>query len=141
VSGARYLANIGLEPYKLAVLARWSSPVLLRYVGLAPLTSITADCQRLLAGDQLHDVLRCRCSGVGLCVVLARPCQVINLMIELNLTVAQIAAAILPNLFLLSSSTCVLDRVHDPWFSGSPEVVSCVDGLVAGHVASYSKVS
>jgi len=71
LSGARYLANIGLELIKLAFLARWSSPVQLRYVGEAPLTSITLNCNRLLAGHQPHDgcgmlcpgpwVIRCAC--------------------------------------------------------------------------------
>jgi hypothetical protein len=57
VSGAKYLAGIGLELYKLAVLARWASPVIIRYVGEAPMKSITADCRRLLAGEDLHQVL------------------------------------------------------------------------------------
>jgi hypothetical protein len=125
VSGARYLANIGLELFKLAVLARWASPVLLRYVGEAPLTSITADCKRLLAGHQLHDVLRdvvSRSLSDSLCLPDLR--QEINEMIESNATVSQVAAAILPNLFMMNVSTQVVHRVHDPVLSGTPEIVS-----------------
>ena len=57
VSGARYLANLGLEMFKLAVLARWNSPVLLRYVADAPLKVISDDCRRLLAGAKLDAVI------------------------------------------------------------------------------------
>jgi hypothetical protein len=58
VSGARYLASIGLELFKLMVLARWAGPTILRYVSEAPLAHITADVKRLIAGDELHDVLK-----------------------------------------------------------------------------------
>ena len=44
--------------YKLALLARWSSPVILRYVAEAPLKTITTDCRRLLAGEELEAVVR-----------------------------------------------------------------------------------
>ena len=37
VSGARYLASIGLELFKLMVLARWAGPTILRYVNESPL--------------------------------------------------------------------------------------------------------
>ena len=57
VSGARYLANAGLELYKLAVLARWESSIILRYVAEAPLNTLTSDCRRLLAGESLLTVL------------------------------------------------------------------------------------
>ena len=57
VSGAKFLSGLGLELYKLALLARWSSPVILRYVGEAPLRTVTDDCRRLLAGAQLHTLV------------------------------------------------------------------------------------
>ena len=58
VTGARHLAQMGLELYKLALLARWSSPVILRYVSEAPLRTISDDCRKLLAGSSLDQVLR-----------------------------------------------------------------------------------
>ena len=57
VSGARWLASTGLEIVKLAVLARWSSNVVVRYVSDAPLHRVTADCRRLLHGEILSKVL------------------------------------------------------------------------------------
>ena len=57
VAGAQYLASMGLELYKLMVLARWSGPTILRYVSEAPLATITGDVKRLLACDALCDVL------------------------------------------------------------------------------------
>jgi hypothetical protein len=57
VSGARYLAGIGLEVFKLCVLARWASATVLRYVQLAPLKTITADVKRLLTGESLHRIV------------------------------------------------------------------------------------
>jgi hypothetical protein len=40
------------------VLARWAGPTILRYVSEAPLAHITADVKRLIAGDELHEVLK-----------------------------------------------------------------------------------
>ena len=57
VSGARWLANMGLELFKLAVLARWSSNAILRYVADAPLSRITTDCRKLLTGSDVENVL------------------------------------------------------------------------------------
>ena len=48
ITGAKYLAGIGLELHKLSLLAIWSSDVILRYVGEAPLTSLTNDCRPLV---------------------------------------------------------------------------------------------
>ena len=50
VSGARHLAGMGLELYKLALLARWASPIIMRYVAEAPMAGITEDVRRLLQG-------------------------------------------------------------------------------------------
>jgi hypothetical protein len=58
VTGAKYLAGIGLELFKLAILARWSSPVILRYIGEAPMGRITADVRKLIIDDQLQDMLQ-----------------------------------------------------------------------------------
>ena len=58
VSGARYLASIGMELFKMMVLARWAGPTILRYVSESPLVHITDDVKRLMAGEELHDVLK-----------------------------------------------------------------------------------
>ena len=58
VTGAQYLAGWGLELYKLAILARWSSPVILRYVAEAPMKSITVDLRRLMVAEQMQDLLQ-----------------------------------------------------------------------------------
>ena len=47
VEGARMLARMGMEIYKIQLMARWSSAVVMRYVGTAPLDSMTADAVRL----------------------------------------------------------------------------------------------
>lgn len=57
VTGARFLANLGLEVYKIALLARWQSDIVIRYVSDSPLRTVTADCRRLLAGTELHEVM------------------------------------------------------------------------------------
>ena len=57
VSGARWLANMGLELLKIAVLARWASTVIVRYVSDAPLCTITSDCRKLAAGSDLDSVV------------------------------------------------------------------------------------
>jgi hypothetical protein len=57
VTGARYLAGLGLEIFKLCVLARWASATVLRYVKSTPLLSITSDVKRLIAGESLHSVV------------------------------------------------------------------------------------
>jgi hypothetical protein len=49
VSGAQYLGGLGLELWKLGLLARWASDALLRYAGEAPLRAITGDARRLRA--------------------------------------------------------------------------------------------
>jgi len=48
VSGAQWLAGLGLEVFKIQVLARWSSDVVLRYIGDRHLATIATDCTRLL---------------------------------------------------------------------------------------------
>ena len=46
-SGARLLSALGIELFKIQLLARWVSPVILRYVRDAPLASLTDDYIRL----------------------------------------------------------------------------------------------
>ena len=58
VTGAQYLAKMGLELYKLALLARWHSAIIVRYVGDAPLESVTDDCRRLVQGASLDQMLQ-----------------------------------------------------------------------------------
>ena len=40
-TGAVFLTSLGLELFRIQLLARWSSPVIMRYCRLAPLSSIT----------------------------------------------------------------------------------------------------
>lgn len=47
------LAQMGIELYKLQLLARWESDTVLRYIAEAFLKSITADFRRLEAGRSL----------------------------------------------------------------------------------------
>lgn len=46
VTGAQYLASIGIEIFKIQVLARWESDIVLRYVREAPLAAIATDVKR-----------------------------------------------------------------------------------------------
>jgi hypothetical protein len=123
VSGARFLANAGLELYKLAVLARWASPVLLRYVGEAPLKSITDDCKRLLAGHNLHDVLQdvlARQLGSTGALPNVR-CEIPELIAE-NTTIIRVDEAIQPHKFLLNPATSIMHRAKDCVLAANPEV-------------------
>jgi hypothetical protein len=125
VSGARFLANAGLELYKLAVLARWASPVLLRYVGEAPLKSITDDCKRLLAGHNLHDVLQdvlARQLGTTGALLNLR-CEISEL-IAANATIISVDEAIQPHKFLLNPATSIMHRANDFALAANPEVTS-----------------
>ena len=42
VSGARHMAQLGIPTPIVALLARWSSSVVLRYISDAPLASLTS---------------------------------------------------------------------------------------------------
>eukprot|EP00971_Amphidinium_carterae_P255328 5068872-Amphidinium_carterae.1 len=46
VEGARRLTSIGVDMHKVQLLARWASPMILRYAGEAPLDSLTQDYVR-----------------------------------------------------------------------------------------------
>jgi len=65
ISGSRMLASMGLELYKIALLARWASNIIMRYVAETPLLTLSDDCRRLLgeadsarALDELRSVIR-----------------------------------------------------------------------------------
>ena len=126
VSGARHLANMGLELYKLAVLARWSSPVLLRYVGEAPLKTITSDCQRLLAGQHLHKILQ-ETKDLLQDQRLPNLREEVRSLIDAHPLVSKIAAAVEVFKFVVNTATSVIHRIdHDPLdpFNHSSEVVT-----------------
>lgn len=57
VTGARYWASIGLEMFKIQILARWGSPVILRYVSEAPLQTITMDVQKRMSVDKVWNAI------------------------------------------------------------------------------------
>ena len=42
-TGARHLARVGIELFKIQLLARWQSNVIMRYVMDAPLSVVTQD--------------------------------------------------------------------------------------------------
>jgi len=48
VTGAQFLAGLGLEIPKVMLLARWASSVVYRYIAEAPLLAITTEVKRLL---------------------------------------------------------------------------------------------
>ena len=57
VTGAQYWASIGLEVFKIQILARWGSPVILRYVSEAPLQTITVDVQKRASLDKVWSAI------------------------------------------------------------------------------------
>ena len=59
VSGSQWLAGLGLDVFKIQLLGRWSSDVVLRYVRDAPLKIVSADYRRLMASRDLESVLSC----------------------------------------------------------------------------------
>jgi hypothetical protein len=125
VSGACFLANTGLELYKLAVLARWASPVLLRYVEEAPLKSITDHGKPFLAGHNLHDVLQdvlSRQLGTAGSLPNLR-CEIAELIAE-NATMIKVDEAIQPHRFLLNPFTLILHRANDFVLAATPKVIS-----------------
>ena len=56
-SGAVHLASHGMELFKLQLLARWASDVILRYVRESPLTTLTTDYLKSENGCSLEEVL------------------------------------------------------------------------------------
>ena len=53
----QWLAGIGLDVFKIQLLGRWSSDVVLRYVRDAPLSIVSADYRRLMASRNLDAVM------------------------------------------------------------------------------------
>ena len=49
VTGAKHWAGIGRVLHKLFFVAKWSSDVILHYVGAAPLSSLTGHCRSLVS--------------------------------------------------------------------------------------------
>ena len=58
VQGAQFLASMGLELFKIQLLARWASPIIMRYAATAPLRAITGDFRRLRQQSSLDDVIK-----------------------------------------------------------------------------------
>lgn len=56
-TGAVYLSSLGLELFKLQLLARWSSAIVLHYARTAPLAELTTSVARLQSHRSLDDVL------------------------------------------------------------------------------------
>lgn len=57
VSGAKWLASIGIEVAKIQVLARWSSDVVLRYIGESHIQSISQDVKKARATRRAVDAV------------------------------------------------------------------------------------
>ena len=58
VQGAQFLAAMGLELFKIQLLARWASPIIMRYAAAAPLQAVTGDFRRLRQQATLDDVIK-----------------------------------------------------------------------------------
>ena len=65
VSGAQRLASIGVEVVKIAILARWSSNVVLRYVREAPLDNIADEVKALESKRDLLRHIKMLCNGAA----------------------------------------------------------------------------
>jgi len=57
VTGAQWMASIGLPLISIQLMARWDSDVVSRYVGEAPLAQVTAEYRRANAGADLNTIL------------------------------------------------------------------------------------
>ena len=57
VLGARELAAAGIELFKIQLLARWKSPIIMRYAAEAPLQALTADYVRRHQKRELDDLV------------------------------------------------------------------------------------
>jgi hypothetical protein len=57
VTGARWLASLGVELVKIALMGRWASDSVLRYVGDSPLKTLTGNCKKLLSGKDLESLI------------------------------------------------------------------------------------
>ena len=57
-TGAVYLSSLQLELFKIQLLARWSSPIILHYARSAPLVGMTAHVASLQSGTSLAKTLR-----------------------------------------------------------------------------------
>ena len=57
VSGSRFWASQGLELFKIQILARWGSAMVLRYVAEAPLQAITTDIKKRMSVHKVWDAI------------------------------------------------------------------------------------
>ena len=58
MQGAQFLAAMGLELFKIQLLARWASPIIKRYAAAAPLQAVPGDFRRLRQQASLDDVIK-----------------------------------------------------------------------------------
>ena len=58
MQGTQFLAPMGLELFKIQLLARWASPIIMRYAATAPLRAITGDFRRLRQQASRDDVMK-----------------------------------------------------------------------------------
>jgi hypothetical protein len=65
ISGARHLARINVDIWLIQLMARWQSPVVLRYIQDAPLHMVTDLYKRNMAQSTLDKTLECLSSQVA----------------------------------------------------------------------------
>ena len=58
ISGARAMARLGFELFKIQLMGRWSSAIVMLYVQDAPLQGLTAEYRDRLAAHALEEVVR-----------------------------------------------------------------------------------
>ena len=64
VTGAQWLASQGLPLAVIQLIARWDSDVIARYVGEAPLASLTAQYRAALTNSSLEELLSARRAAI-----------------------------------------------------------------------------
>ena len=57
-TGAVYLTSLRMELYRIQLLARWSSPVIMHYARLAPLTNITEHVRELQVAENMSNMIK-----------------------------------------------------------------------------------
>ena len=64
-TGAVLLARMGIEIFKIQLLARWASPVVMHYAREAPMATITAQFKSAMMKDTSGDLIAKLTKGIG----------------------------------------------------------------------------
>ena len=116
VSGARTLSALGIELYKIEILARWRSPMVLHYAQQAPLDSITKDLNSALQKSTMAEVLQGLKDKVGEIVthlehVDTATVKNLDEASAIRDRVAFLEQANLPGGYVINLKSCVIHRV------------------------------